>query len=322
MSGNRALVDPELLPLLDRLGPSALDEHLLPAARAERQAVPGAMDKLPVETFSRNIPGMPGDPDVRVLISRPEKASPGPLPAILHIHGGGFVMGTADRFLPLLRKWAHDLDCVVISVDYRLAPETSFPGPLDDCYAALLWAVAEAGELNIDVSRIGVAGESAGGGLAAGLALLARQRSGPHLAFQNLQYPMLDDRTGPDSPRNPVTGDYVWTRDMNVFGWRSFLGVMPGVEGISPFAAPTRATDLSGLPPAYIGVGTLDLFLDENMDYALRLIRAAVPVEIDVFPGAFHAFELQPRAAITRRSMARRTDALRRAMILRPGKDE
>ncbi|NHN84715.1 alpha/beta hydrolase fold domain-containing protein [Acetobacter musti] len=314
MSDNLALVDRELLPLLDRLGPAALDGTLLDAARAERAGPPGMVDKLPVETIARHIPGMPGDPEVRVLVSRPKVVSSAPMPAILHIHGGGFVMGTADRFLPLLRKWADDLNCVVISVDYRLSPETPFPGPLDDCYAALVWAVANAAALDIDAGRIGVAGESAGGGLAAGLALLVRQRSGPRLAFQNLQYPMLDDRTGPDSPRNPVTGDYVWTREMNVFGWQSFLGTAPGAKGISPFAAPARAGDLSDLPPAYIGVGTLDLFLDEDVDYALRMIRARVPVELDIFPGAFHAFELEPRAGVTRRSMARRTEAMRRAM--------
>ncbi|GBR05972.1 alpha/beta hydrolase [Acetobacter oeni] len=314
MSDNRRLVDPELLPLLDRLGSAALDADLLSAARAARRDLPGMVDKLPVVTEARSIPGMTGDPDVRVLISRPENFAGGPLPAILHIHGGGFVMGTPDAALALLRNWAAGLECVVISVDYRLAPETPFPGPLDDCYAALLWTVAEADSLGIDVGRIGVAGESAGGGLAAGLALLAKQRSGPHLAFQNLQYPMLDDRTGPDSPRNPVTGDYLWTREMNDFGWRSFLGMSPGGQGVSPFAAPFRSADLSGLPPAYIGVGTLDLFLDEDIEYAQRMIRASVPVELEVFPGAFHAFELQPRAEVSRRSARRRMDALRRAM--------
>lgn len=309
---NLALVDPELLPFLEKIGHPVLNADTLAAARQLRMLPPEQDDGLPVETSDAHVPGMSGDPDVRVLISRPAQPSSLPRPAILHIHGGGFVMGTPDRFLPLQRRWAHELGCVVVSVDYRLAPETPFPGPLDDCYAALVWLAA--GNLpDVETSRIGVAGESAGGGLAAGLALLARHRSGPALIFQNLQYPMLDDRTGTTGECNPVTGDFLWTREMNEFGWASYLGVSPGRAGLSPFAAPARERSLAGLPPTWIGCGTLDLFLDEDVNYALRLIRDRVPVEMDIIPGAFHAFDMDTGAAVSQRSAFRRTDAMRRA---------
>ncbi|GBQ23708.1 arylesterase [Acetobacter estunensis NRIC 0472] len=314
-TGTRSLVDPDLLPLLDRLDPpEILNDDTLEAARARRVPPPMQRDTLSVTTEVQQAPGLADDPDVRVLVSRPSAPAPSPRPAILHIHGGGFVMGTPEAMLPLLRRWAHELDCVVISVDYRLAPEAAFPAPLDDCYAALKWTADNAETLGIDPARIGVAGESAGGGLAAGLTLLVRQRGGPTLAFQNLQYPMLDDRTVTATSPNPVTGEFLWTREKNHFGWRCYLGQEPGGTALSPFAAPSRANSLADLPPAYIGVGTLDLFLDEDLDYALRLIRARVPVELDVFPGAFHAFELQAGAAITKRSMNRRIEAMRQAM--------
>lgn len=311
----RQFVDPELRPLLDRLGPASLDISSLPEARAKRQPPPGMKDNLPALTAARLIPGMPDDPDVRVLIVEPAAASEKPRPAMLHIHGGGFVMGTPDSMTPTLRRWAVELDCVIVSVDYRLAPEHPFPAPLEDCYAALLWLAENASDLNVDAKRIGVAGESAGSGLAAGLALLTRQRGGPALAFQNLQYPMLDDRTVLTTPDIPGCGAFLWTPEMNVFGWKSYLGTEPGGEGISPFAAPARASSLHDLPPTYIGVGSIDLFLSEDLSYAMRLMQAGVPVELEVFPGAFHAFELDPRAGVTIRSSARRLDAMRRAML-------
>ncbi|MCE0742873.1 alpha/beta hydrolase [Acetobacter sicerae] len=312
----RQFVDPELRPLLDRLGPASLDAASLPAARASRQPPPGMKDDLPVITAERLIPAMPDDPDVRVLVIEPETTSDMPRPAVLHIHGGGFVMGTPDAMAPTLRRWALELDCVIVSVDYRLAPEHPFPAPMEDCYATLLWMADKAGELHIDTSRIGVAGESAGGGLAAGLALLTRQRGGPALAFQNLQYPMLDDRTVLATPEIPGSGAFVWTPEMNVFGWESYLATTPGEDGVSPFAAPARAASLNDLPPTYIGVGSIDLFLSEDLSYATRLMQAGVPVELEVFPGAFHAFELDPRAGVTIRSSTRRLDAMRRAMAL------
>lgn len=310
----RQFVDPELRPLLDRYGPSTLDATSLAEARAKRQPPPGMKDDLPARTEIGLIPGMPGDPEVRVLVIAPEAASATPRPAILHIHGGGFVMGNPDSMAAALRQWALKLDCAIVSVDYRLAPEHPFPAPLEDCYAALVWMAGKAADLNIDPKRIGVAGESAGGGLAAGIALLTRQRGGPALAFQSLQYPMLDDRTVLSTPDIPGCGAFLWTPEMNVFGWESYLGSPPGGEGISPFAAPARAASLNDLPPTYIGVGSIDLFLREDLAYAMRLMQAGVPLELEIFPGAFHAFELEPRASVTIRSSERRLDAMRRAM--------
>jgi triacylglycerol lipase len=197
---------------------------------------------------------------------------------------------------------------VVVSVDYRLAPETCFPGNIEDCYAALLWIFQHAAELDVDTLRIGVMGESAGGGLAAALALLARDRGELKLAFQHLIYPMLDDRTCMSSNLGPFVGEFVWTLASNRFGWTALLGVVrPGSERISPYAAPARAPDLTHLPRTFIATAALDLLLEENVDYGRRLIRAGVPVELHVYPGAFHGFDLHPSAAI---AQAARRDSL------------
>jgi acetyl esterase/lipase len=184
-------------------------------------------------------------------------------------------------------------------VDYRLAPENVFPGGLEDCYAALLWVYSQAQQINIDVSRIAVGGESAGGGLAAGLALLARDRGVVPIAFQMLIYPMLDDHTGVATVANPNAGEFVWTAGSNRFCWTSLLGHEPGGPGISAYAAPARAGELRGLPPAFIAVGALDLFVDESIQYAHRLIRAGVATELHIYPGAVHGFDLVPTAQVT-----------------------
>jgi acetyl esterase/lipase len=199
------------------------------------------------------------------------------------------------------RLLARELGCVVVSVDYRLAPETTFPGAVEDCYAALRWLHAEARTLGVDVGRIAIGGESAGGGLAASLALLARDRGEVPLAFQLLIYPMLDDRTGVTVEPSPTVGEFGWSRESNRFGWASLLGRDPGGADVSPYAAAARAEDLAGLPPAYIAVGTLDLFLEENLEYARRLMRAGIPTELHVYPGAYHGFQgMAPEARISK----------------------
>ena len=175
-------------------------------------------------------------------------------------------------------------------VDYRLSPETAFPGPLDDCYAALKWTHDHADELGIDQARIAVQGESAGGGLAAGLALLARDRAEVPVAFQCLTYPMIDDGTAAEP--HPYTGEFVWTAESNRFGWGAFLGQKPGGDGVSCYAAAARATELAGLPPAWIAAAALDLFLEENLDYASRLLRAGVPTDVRVYSGVYHGFPI------------------------------
>jgi acetyl esterase/lipase len=236
------------------------------------------------------------------------------LPALLWIHGGGYVLGSVERDDLLAKHLARVGQCVVASVEYRLAPEHPFPAPVEDCYAALKWLSTHSADLGVNKSRIAIGGASAGGGLAAGLALVARDRAEVDVAFQLLIYPMIDDRNiVPASETAPDT--FVWTRENNRMGWRAYLGREPGGADVSPYAAAARATDLRGLPPAYIPVGDLDLFLDENITYAQRLLTAGVPTELHVYPGAFHGFNgFVPGAEVSRRFNADRDNALKRML--------
>lgn len=313
-SSSRHLVDPELLPLLDSLPDIELSEAILPLVRAAPARF--AVDPRDVERTAMRqvkVPGPQGAPDVPVLDYRPKNAA-GELPCILHIHGGGYVSGSAASMEAVHRPLAADLNCCIVSVDYRLAPETRYPGAVEDCYAVLRWISANARDLGIDLRRLGVMGESAGGGLAAALTLLVRDRGEFSLAFQHLVYPMLDDRTCVAPEPHPFTGEFVWTRQRNHFGWRCLLGVEPGSEGVSPYAAPARATDLRNLPPLFLSTAALDLFLEENLEYARRLVRSAVPVELHVYPGAFHGFQWAPTAGVSMMAARDTRDALRRAM--------
>ena len=186
---------------------------------------------------------------------------------------------------------------------------------IHDCYAGLQWTVANAAELNIDPTRIAVGGESAGGGLSAGTCLFARDRGGPEIAFQYLIYPMLDDTNTTPSSLEFADGWPGWPREMNLVAWDAYLGDASGSDAVSPYAAPTRATDLSNLPPAYIDVGVLEVFRDEDIDYANRLMQAGVPVELHVYPGVFHGWELAtPTAAVTQIATANRRAAMKRAL--------
>lgn len=205
---------------------------------------------------------------------------------------------------------------MIVSVDYRLAPETHFPGAIEDCYAALRWVFENARKLNIDKLRIGVMGESAGGGLAASLALLVRDRGEFSLSFQHLIYPMLDDRTCVTQQPNKYVGEFIWTADSNFFGWKSLLGVKPGSEGVSIYASAARAENLSGLPPAYIATGSLDLFLEEDIEYARRLMRFGIPVELHVYPGAFHVFNIAPKSHVAANARRDSLSALKRSLHL------
>lgn len=262
-----------------------------------------------VQETRRAAPGPMGAPEVGVLVYRPEGVS-GPLPCILHMHGGGFVFGAPHADRRQHRTLAAELACCVVSVDYRLAPETPFPGAIDDCYAVLTWLNDNAKSLGVDASRIGVMGESAGGGLAACLALLARDRAEFGVAFQHLIYPMLDDRTGLVREPHALAGEFIWTAHNNQFGWRALLG---GGEA-SPYAAAARAGTLAGLPPTYIATGALDLLADETLAYARRLIASDVAVELRVYPGAFHAFDYDAGAQVSARARQDSRSALRRAL--------
>ena len=319
--GTRHLVQPDLLDFVDRMPPLVLNAEILPTLRESfgaRLALEEDRAALAaVEVTRRTVPGRTGDPDVAIAMHVPRTPAAG-CGAILHMHGGGYVSGSAFDLIPAHRRLAMELDCVIVSVDYRLAPETRFPGAIEDCYAALAWLAGEAEVLGIDRSRIGVMGESAGGGLAAALALLARDRGEHALAFQHLIYPMIDDRTCLAEDPNPHTGEFVWTTENNRFGWKCLLGIEPGGTGISPYAAAARATDLHGLPPAFIGIGALDLFVDESIAYAQRLIRAGVPTELHVYPGAYHGFHFVAGARVTQGAYGDSRDALRRALAGNP----
>ncbi len=312
---SRHLVDPELLDFLNGFAQLVLSSEIIDLVRQntaqESQSLPdsGAV----VDVMRVLAPGPSGAPDVGVIVYRPIERT-APLPCILHMHGGGFVFGAAAADGRQHRAIAHELSCCIVSVDYRLAPETPFPGAIEDCYAALRWLVADAQALEIDPARIGVMGESAGGGLAAALALLARDRGQFSLAFQHLIYPMLDDRTGRAGDPDLFAGEFVWTAHNNRFGWTALLGDQAGGAAVSPYAAAARATDLSGLPPTYLATAALDLLVGENLQYAQRLMRAGVPVELQVYPGAFHAFDYDPRASVSARARADSRAALRRAL--------
>jgi len=312
---SRHLVDPELRAILDVAPDMSVAEGKLPAARAaiaEMTQMTLAVADPAVTTCEHFAPGLDGAPDVRILLYRPE-GLPVNAPVVLQIHGGGFLFGTAELGDARNRATARAVGCAIAAVDYRLAPEVCYPGGLEDCYAALVWLADNATALGLDPARIAVRGESAGGNLAAALALMARERAGPKPCFQLLVYPMLDDRTCTSAP-HPYAGEFIWDQASNRFGWESWLGALPGDPGVPALAAPGRAKDFSGLPATLIATAALDMFVEENLDYARRLIRAGVPTELYVVAGAFHGFDaMAPEADVSRRFSSICEDALRRA---------
>jgi acetyl esterase/lipase len=225
----------------------------------------------------------------------------GDLPCVYWMHGGGLVLGSAAGDDARFDRWSALFPCVGVSVEYRLAPETPYPGPLEDCYAGLRWIHDHAAELGVDRDRIGIGGASAGAGLAAGLALLARDRGEIPLQFQLLIYPMLDDRQITVSSR---WVDPIWPPAANTFGWTAYLGAAKGGPDVAVYAAPARAEELAGLPPTLISVGAIDGFSDEDIDYAVRLRHAGVPVELHVYPGMPHGFDsLLPQLPSSQRAV-------------------
>lgn len=314
------LTDPELIAGLEMfnqmVGAISLDD--IPATRQFLQGLTAAMaaqapEITGVATSDHFAPSANGDPDVMVRIYQPEDR-PETLPALLWIHGGGYVLGSVAEDDARAKGYALALNCVVASVEYRLAPEHPFPAPLEDCYTGLKWLAANAAQFGVDPSRIAIGGASAGGGLAAGLGLLARDRDEVDVSYQLLIYPMIDDtnvaqasETVPDAP--------LWTRANNLIGWRSYLGQEPGGDGISAYAAPARATDVSGLPPTFIGVGTPDLFRDEDIAYAQRLMQAEVITELHVYSDGWHAFDMfAPETVTSKRFSGEYIRLLKRAL--------
>lgn len=244
---------------------------------------------------------------VRVWLFRPPAGS-GTTPGLLWIHGGGYLIGSPGQDAKLCRRYARELGATVVSVDYRLAPEHQYPAALDDCYAALTWLAELPG---VDRSRLAIGGASAGGGLAAALTQVAHDRGEVPIVAQLLTYPMLDDRT---TERGDVRkpGMRLWDKGSNRFGWAAYLG-----EADPAVAVPARREDLSGLPPTWIGVGTLDLFHDEDLEYAERLRAAGVPCDLEVVPGAFHGFDgMVPKAEVSRAFFRSQCATLRRAFAV------
>jgi acetyl esterase/lipase len=290
---------------------SDLSVETLPVVRDFRmQMISGFQLSDAVERTEHVVPGTPEAPEVPVRVHRPKGAA-GLLPCIYSIHGGGYVIGSYDMDDLRFDNWCPSLGAVGVSVEYRLAPEAPYPGPLEDCYAGLKWVFENAERLGIDPERIGISGASAGGGLAAGLALLARDRGELPVAFQMLIYPMLDDRQTTPSSRWEVP---IWSPANNEFGWRSYLGDLFGSPDVPGYAAPSRADGLEGLPRTGVWVGTADGFCDEDIMYAQRLIQAGVPTELHVYPGAPHAFDAFPSAEVSKRCRRDMLDWLRSAV--------
>lgn len=254
----------------------------------------------------RNIPGPAGAPEVPVRIYN-LKGQPH-APVLLYFHGGAFVLGDLETEHMSLLQIASQTPCVIISVDYRLAPEHPFPAGVEDCYAALLWAAGAAGELDIDTARMAVGGGSAGGALAAAIAQMARDRKGPGLVFQLLNYPVLDNEMTTASMKEFTYLPPFFDRSGVDWMWKHYLGNNPG--NISPYAAPMRAKDLSGLPPAYIVTAEYDPLRDEGILYALRLLQAGVSVELHNIPGAPHGFDMIPTSKAAQHIMGERIAAL------------
>lgn len=298
-----SIVDPELRPvaaayLKQRSITPGLSLRTLAAAREHSERnLPTPLPDVAYSTRRIPVPAIGGDVALYIINSAPSSARP----AILHTHGGGFISGSPRSDLPRLQKTARDLDVTIVSVDYDLAPEARYFRSIEQNYAGLKWTYDHAEELGVDRRRIAVLGGSAGGGHAAILAIVARDRGEVPLCFQCLIYPMLDDRTGTTfHPAAPI-GELIWTEDNNRLGWASFLGQAPAGDKVPAIAVPARCHDLRGLPPTFIGVGSLDLFVDEDIRYGQRLIDAGVPTQMEIVPGAYHGFDdIVPEARISK----------------------
>lgn len=312
----RNLIDPECaVPLNQLLEVMPGGFNSIPDIVARRAAVEQMLDAIEVpenpdvSKEDRTVPGPDGEPDISVRIYRPAGAS-STLAGIYYIHGGGMILGDVAGEDAAATLLCDQVGAVVVSVEYRLAPENPHPAQVEDCYAGLVWMAKNASDLGVDPDRIALYGGSAGGGLTIATALLARDRGGPALRFMMPIYPMIDDRNETASSRE-IVDIGIWDRAGNIEAWQWYLG---GKEA-DQYAAPARAEDLSGLPPAFVDVGTVDLFLDEDIAFAQRLMQAGVPCELHVHPGSYHAAEtFAPDAALSRRIWGLRIDALRRAL--------
>ncbi len=291
------------LPVVDISDPARLRAQLHTMAQGFQMGPAADTSALDVE--DRFIAGLDGAPEVRVRVYTPKERSAA-VPGVLYVHGGGFVLGSIELEHTISSAIATRLGIVLVSVEYRLAPEHPYPAGLDDCFAALQWLAANAVTLGVDQARIGVVGQSAGAGLCAGLTLRARDQGGPALCFQYLGMPELDDRLDTVSMRT-FDDTPLWNRPNAILSWKHYLGegYRPGGDGVPLYAAPARAgeSDLRGLPPAYISAMEFDPLRDEGVLYALKLMQAGVPVELHTYPGTFHGSSMLADAAVTRRQM-------------------
>jgi len=309
--------DPEFTDIIAALPQMPFDDPV--AARAGIEALSAAMnasvDLTGVQVDERDIPGPQQAPAVKVRIYTPAERAAQPSAALLYIHGGGFVVGSIDTEHASSAMLARKLGIAVISIEYRLAPEHPYPAGLEDCYAVLGWVHEHAAELRIDRARIGVFGQSAGGGLAAALALLTRDRNGPALCFQFLGIPELDDRLDTPSMR-AFTDTPLWHRPNAILSWKYYLGTnyQAGADDVPAYAAPARAVDVSGLPPAYVSAMEFDPLRDEDVIYALKLMQAGVAVELHTYPGTFHGSSLVAHAAVSKRQQQEMLEVLRRGL--------
>ena len=309
--------DPELAPFAPAFAQLSFAD--IPAARAGEAMLLGLLPPyvplVPLAVDELLVPGPDGAPDVRVRRYRPADHD-APLPALVYVHGGGFVVGSLDLYDADCRRIAAEVGAVVFSVDYRLAPEHPFPAALEDCFAALTWVADNAPDLCVDPERIGIGGESAGGGISAGVALLARDRGGPALCVQFLGIPELDDRLATRSMRTLGAESIPVTTLQNIeISWDSYLGQgLRGTDRVSPYAAPARATDLAGLPPALVTAYEFDALRDEDVAYAQELMSAGVPTELHVYSGAFHSCTWLSHAVLSQKILGDVIDGLRRRL--------
>lgn len=316
-------LDPELAASLEEIPDEYLISNVLdfddvPASRdrtdqlmemmlAEAPAFPG------VESEDVTVPGPSDEQGLPLRIYRPIEAEPS-LPCVYWIHGGGMVMGELEQEDPTCERLVDELNCAVVSVDYRLAPEHPYPAPVDDCYAGLEWVAENEADIGIDSSRLAIVGPSAGGGLSAAVALRARDEGGPELCYQMLIYPMLDDRNSTESSKQ-ITDLGIWDRETNRQAWDAYLGELRESDELPPYAAPGRVADLSGLPPTFVDVGTHDVFRDESRAYVDRLTNGGVPTEFHLWPGAYHGYDqFAPDSQLAQETWATRLNALRRAL--------
>jgi acetyl esterase/lipase len=305
-------LNPELRSFISLLPDNMAKGWTLDTIGATRIEVPPTTDPA-VNVSECFIPGPADSPEVRVKIYKPQNQEV-LLPGVLYIHGGGYAMGTVEMFDPTCNNLVKEVNCVVISPDYRLAPENPYPAGLEDCYASLEWFVANAVELGVDLDRIAVTGASAGGGLTIAISLLARDRKGPKIHFQMPLYPTMDDRLLTPSS-NEMNDGRVLNKETCEGIWNLYLGEGHKTKDISPYAAPSRAMDLSGLPPAYIFVGELDPHRDETLDYVTRLVQAGVPTGFTLYSGCFHGFDMMvPHAEVSKGATNISIQALRDAL--------